>query len=79
MPQLRLTDEQKEFFKKNMVPFKEATPVRFMKDGRATNPITGFQNEKGINVIYQRVYWNFKRETAKEIAALIGARCEFSE
>ncbi len=54
-------------------------PVRFIHDGCAVNIITGDRNSKGCNVMYQKVYWNFPKEVAKEIALLTGTKPVFDK
>ncbi len=49
-----------------------ATPVRFHFHGQALSVETGQLQPKGINVIHQRVYWNFTKDVAKEIAKELG-------
>jgi hypothetical protein len=73
----RLTEDQVAHFKSALV--KPGTPVRFLHNGGALNIITGHVQPRGINVIYQQVYWNFARETALEIARLLNVSAVFSE
>ena len=54
-------------------------PVRFQANGQTVNVITGDKQPKGINIIHQQVYWNFDRETAKEIAKLTDTKAIFSK
>ena len=67
----KLTDEQIRHFKAQMI--KDGTPVRFLYRGHCLDITTGVLQHKGINVIYQRHYWNFAAETAKEIAKSLGS------
>ncbi len=76
-PGPRLTEEQIARFQATLV--NPGVPVRFLYNGGALNIITGHVQPRGINVIYQRVYWNFSRETALEIAKLLDVRAVFSE
>jgi hypothetical protein len=66
----RLSPQDIEYFKWRMVP--DGTPVRFLYRGQCLNILTGALQKKGINVIFQRHYWNFTKETAKEIALRLG-------
>ncbi len=54
-------------------------PVRFLDKGRNLNIVTGELMPKGVNVIYQTVYWRLTRETANKIATKLGVRAVFSE
>jgi hypothetical protein len=54
-------------------------PVRFLDNGRNLNIATGELMPKGVNVIYQTVYWQLARETANKIATRLGVRAVFSE
>ncbi|HNX25947.1 MAG TPA: hypothetical protein PKK48_00915 [Phycisphaerae bacterium] len=74
---MKLSREQIEHYKKLQVP--NGVPCRFMSDGRCLNISTGELQPQGINVMHQRVYWNFSRETAKKIASTLGCRVVFSE
>lgn len=78
MPRV-LTDAEIEEITKEMVPFTEGVPVRFMHEGRNFNVTTGHLQKKGINVIHQTFYWRFTRETAKKIAELTGTKADFSK
>jgi hypothetical protein len=62
-----------------MVSSEEATPVRFLKNGRCLILESGELMKAGINVIHQQVYWNFTRETAKKIATWLDCKPVFSE
>lgn len=73
----KLTPDQVKEVKAEMV--KNGVPVRFMKNGASLNIVTGETTSKGANIMYQVVYWNFTRETAKKIAGWLGVRTEFSE
>jgi len=57
----------------------QGTPVRFLANGCAFNISTGDTQAKGINVIHQRHYWCFSRETALWIAKATGTRPVFSQ
>lgn len=72
-----LNENQIAHFKAALV--NPGVPVRFLHNGGALNIMTGHVQPRGINVIYQRVYWNFSRETALEIAKLLNVRAVFSE
>ena len=77
---MKLTPEQIEEVKAEVVPCKDATPVRFLVNGQAfANICIGEMHSKGCNVMHQTVYWNFTKETAKKIAGWLGARAVFSE
>jgi phospholipid N-methyltransferase len=54
-------------------------PVRFMDGGRALNISTGERDAKGINVINQTTYWDFRPATAEMIAKWLGVRAVFSK
>jgi hypothetical protein len=45
---------------------------RFLYKGRGLDIQTGMLASKGCNVIYQRHYWHWDEETAKEIAKDLG-------
>jgi hypothetical protein len=79
MPGPNLTPEDVMYFKGLMV--SHGIPVRFLYRGQCLNILTGELQKKGINVIFQRHYWNFTRETAKEIVLRLGqdVRAVFSE
>jgi len=70
MPGPKLSGEQIQRFKSQMVD--SATPVRFLYRGQCLDIVTGDLQAKGINVIYQRHYWNFTAATAREIAKALG-------
>lgn len=72
-----LTQTEREEICKKLV--KNGVPVRFQEDGQTVDIVTGEKNSKGCNIMYQRVYWNFTRETAKEVATLTGTKPVFSE
>jgi hypothetical protein len=74
-----LTDEQIAEVKAEQVPAEQAVPVRFLAGGQALNIVTGETTPRGTNVIYQTVYWNFTRETAKKIARWLSVRAVFSK
>ena len=71
-----LTAKQKETFSKALI--NDGVPVRFMKSGQVYNILTG-DFTKGGNIISQQVYWNFTKETSKEIAELTGTKAIFSK
>lgn len=73
------TPEEIEAIKAEMVPYDQATVVRFLHNGQNLTIQTGRLMAKGINVIHQTVYWNFTRETAKRIAAALKVTAVFSE
>ncbi len=54
-------------------------PVRFLHNGRNLNIVTGELMPKGVNVLYQTVYWRLTRETANKIATRRGVRAVFGE
>ena len=62
----KLTESQIEEIK--LEETNKCIPVRFMADGVAYWITTGNHSEKGENVIYHPVYWNFTRETARKVA-----------
>jgi hypothetical protein len=72
-----LNQEQIQEIQKEMV--KDGVPVRFMYGGESRNILSGQGSGKHINIIHQRVYWNFTKETARKIADWTGTRPEFSE
>ena len=71
----KLTEDQIEYFKKKMVP--KGVPIRFLQNGQNLDVITGELMPKGINIMHQIVYWNFDKETGKEIANLLGVNAYF--
>lgn len=73
----KLTPDQVEEVQKEMV--KDGVPVRFMHGGRSINIETGEATTKGANVMFQMVYWNFTKETAKKIAKWLGVKPVFSK
>lgn len=79
----RLTDafsaEEITALKAEMVPSSVASPVRFLHDGRNLNIQSGRLMQRGTNVIYQTVYWNFTRATAEKIASALHVKAVFSE
>ncbi len=75
----RLTLEQVERFSALSVPDREATPCRFLIEGRSMNIVSGEVLGRGVHVIHQIVYWNFTRATAREIAALLGCKVVFDK
>lgn len=74
-PGPHLTETQVAYFRAALI--KSGVPVRFLYDGGALNIETGHVQPRGINVIYQRVYWNFTRQTAREIAKTLNVRAVF--
>jgi len=72
-----LTRAQIEEVKAEQV--SNGVPVRFMRGGEAINIVTGEGSGKGVNIMHQRVYWNFTKETSQKIARLLGARAVFSK
>lgn len=72
-----LTKKQILHFAKRLT--REGTPVRFQEGGQTVNIVTGEKQPKGINVIHQLTYWNFDRETAREIAKATGTKAVFSK
>ncbi len=66
----KLNNEQIGRFKVQMVG--RGTPARFLYKGQCLNIVTGELQKKGINIIYQRHYWNFTADTAREIAKTLG-------
>jgi hypothetical protein len=73
----KLTDEQVDKYVAQMV--KNGVPVRFLYNGQALSIQSGELAPKGSNVMYHPVYWNFTRETAKEIAEDLGVRAVFDK
>ncbi|MGO9014668.1 MAG: hypothetical protein ACLQF0_06775 [Dissulfurispiraceae bacterium] len=73
----KLTNDQMEEVKKEMV--SNGIPVRFLHQGCCLDIITGHLQKKGINIIHQRHYWTFTRETSLKIAKWLGVAAEFSE
>lgn len=61
-----------------VVPTKEAKPVRFLLNGEAVDIYTGHIYSRGTNIIHQPVYWNFTPCTAKKIAKWLGLKAVFS-
>jgi hypothetical protein len=72
-----LTETQIAEVRSEMV--KDGTPVRFQINGQTLNLTTGELQPKGINVLYQLVYWNFTKETSKKIAEWTGSKPVFSD
>lgn len=72
-----LTENQILEVQKEMKPWRDATPVRFLKAGRAVKLETGEMASKGSNVMYHPVYWNFDRQTARKIAVWTGTNAVF--
>lgn len=72
-----LTEAQIAEVKSEMV--KNGTPVRFQINGQTLNLTTGELQPRGINVLYQLVYWNFTKETAKKIAGWTNSKPVFSD
>ena len=73
----KLTTEQTDEIRGELI--KEGVPVRFLHNGRNLSIVSGALQPKGINVMYQVVYWHFTRETANKIARWLGCRAVFSE
>ena len=71
--------EQIEALRAEMVPYSQATPVRFQHHGQTLSIHSGQLQPRGINVIHQNVYWNFTEGTAKKIAAALNVNAVFSE
>ncbi len=66
--------------KAEMVGGCGGVPVRFQIGGQTIcNLATGELQPKGINVLYQQVYWGFTKQTALMIAGWLGAKPVFSE
>lgn len=74
----KLNNSEIEYVRFNLVSDKQATVVRFLKDGRNLNIETGYLLPKGINVINQIHYWNFPKWLSLEIAKWLDARAIFS-
>lgn len=74
-----LTEAEIEEIQKEMVPFTEGVPVRFLYRGQAVNIETGETTPRGTNVICHIVYWCFTRETALKIARLTGTKPVFDK
>lgn len=74
-----LTEDQIKELQAEMVGWREATPVRFLMDGRAVKLETGELASKGSNVMYHPVYWNFTRNTAKKVAEWTKTKVVFSK
>lgn len=73
------TPEEIVELRNELVPSSQATPVRFQFQGQTVILETGDLQGKGINVMYQHVYWNFTRETARKIAAAMQLNPVFSQ
>lgn len=73
----KLTPEQVKEIQGEMV--RDGVPVRFMKGGESMDIVTGKTTPKGTNVMYQMVYWNFTKDTAKKIAGWLGVKPVFSK
>lgn len=58
---------------------KHGVPVRFLHNGQCLNLITGEVQPKGINIMYQTVYWNFTKATSKKIAGWLNIKAVFSQ
>jgi hypothetical protein len=74
-----LTPDQMKKVQGEMKPWRDATPVRFLKDGRAVKLETGEMASKGSNVLYHPVYWNFDRQTARKIAVWTDTNAVFGK
>jgi hypothetical protein len=74
-----LTEAQITELQAEMKPWRDATPCRFLMDGRAVKLETGELASKGSNVMYHPVYWNFTRVTAKKIAEWTKTKVVFSQ
>lgn len=74
---VKLTKEQLNEVKLEMVMV--GPPVRFLHNGCCINIVSGDKMKKGVNVIHQHVYWNFKKETSLKIAKWLGVKAVFSE
>ena len=68
----KLNKEQIEEIKKELVSMEEAETVRFLYHGQNLNIITGDLQPKGLNILYQIVYWHFKKETIEKILKYLG-------
>jgi hypothetical protein len=66
----KLSREQVQQFESRMV--QHGTPARFLYRGHCLDIVTGDLQDKGINIIYQRHYWNFTSDTAREIEKALG-------
>lgn len=73
----KLTKEQLSEVKSELV--KIGVPVRFVKNGQCLDIETGELSKKGTNIINQKVYWNFNRETSIKIAKYLKSKYVFSE
>lgn len=74
---MKLTEEQIKEVQNEQV--QDGVPVRFQINGQTLNIVTGDLQTRGINVMYQIVYWNFTKETSQKIANWLGAKAIFSE
>lgn len=74
---VKLTEEQIKEVQNEQV--QDGVPVRFQINGQTLNIVTGDLQARGINVMYQIVYWNFTKETSQKIANWLGAKAIFSE
>ena len=76
---MKLTREQINEAKAEMVNASQTKPCRFMCNGQNLNICTGELLPKGTNVIDQLVYWQFTKETANKIAKWLDCKIVWSE
>jgi len=72
-----LSEERIEHYRNQLV--KDGIPVRFLYKGQSLYITTGDLCSKGCNVMYQKVYWSFTRETALTIATELSVTPIFSK
>jgi hypothetical protein len=76
---MKLNDQQMREISQELVKTDETKPVRFLSGGRALNITTGTLCDRGTNVMYHPVYWNFKPATVKKIVEWLGVKAVWSE
>ena len=76
---IKLTEEQIQEVRGEMVPADNTKPVRFLIGGQALWITSGERCSRGSNVLYHPVYWNFSHDTALKIAGWLGANAVFSD
>lgn len=75
----KLSNLEIEYINRHFASDKNSTVVRFLKDGKNLNIVTGELMPKGTNVINQIHYWNFPKWLSLEIAEWLSVKAVFSE
>jgi len=78
-PADKLTPEQVDEIRGEVIEAKRTHPVRFTRDGYTFDILTGESTPPHVNVMYKVHYWNFSRATAMKIAKWLGMKAVFSE